>query len=58
MKHFFSIKFSILLLGIWNGVPQVADWLDIVGLEMPSFYAFGNGVSESVVRPPAKPFRP
>lgn len=58
MKSFFSIRISILFLGIWNVVPQVADWLDIVGLDVPSFSAFANGVSENVKRPPAKPVRP
>lgn len=58
MKSFFSIKASFVFLGIWNGVPQVADWLDIVGLDVPSFSAFANGVSETITRPPAKPARP
>lgn len=58
MKRFYSIKISFLFLGIWNGVPQVADWLNIVGVEMPSSYTFGNGASEVVHRPPAKPVRP
>jgi hypothetical protein len=58
MKSLFSIKVSILVLSVWNGVPQVADWMQILGLEMPNLYAFGNGVSETLVRPPAKPIRP
>lgn len=58
MKSFFSIRISIFVMGLWNGVPQAADWMQILGVEMTSFYALGNGVSETLVRPPAKPVRP
>lgn len=57
MKNSFCIKVSFIFLLIWEGVPQASDRMEIVGIETPGFSAFTNSVSETLKRPPKKPFR-